>query len=152
MVAVPDRSVATRTRFTQPAEAIVQVAEQERADIIVVGNVSMGERTEFLLGSVPNRVSHTAPCTVVIVDTRPRDPSSTRGPGAVRSDGKATDSEATDGELLRRAAQIAAVLANYGLGNVAHRRDPGPSDAARPKRFPLDVPSDLQRAVDAACS
>lgn len=112
----------------------------------------MGERTEFLLGSVPNRVSHTAPCTVVIVDTRPRDPSSTRGPGAVRSDGEATDSEATDGELLRRAAQIAAVLANYGLGNVAHRRDPGPSDAARAKRFLSTFRSYTASCRPRACS
>ena len=42
-------------------------------DIVVVGNVSMSGRTEFLLGSVPNRVSHAAPCTVVIVNTRGTD-------------------------------------------------------------------------------
>jgi nucleotide-binding universal stress UspA family protein len=29
----------------------------------------MQGRKEFLLGNVPNRVSHNAPCTVVIVDT-----------------------------------------------------------------------------------
>jgi nucleotide-binding universal stress UspA family protein len=32
----------------------------------------MQGRKEFLLGNVPNRVSHNAPCTIVIVDTTGR--------------------------------------------------------------------------------
>jgi ubiquinone biosynthesis protein len=52
-----------------PAEAIVRAAGEERADVLVVGNVGMSGRKEFLLGNVPNRVSHNAPCTVVIVNT-----------------------------------------------------------------------------------
>jgi nucleotide-binding universal stress UspA family protein len=58
-----------------PADAIVRAAEEERADVLVVGNVGMSGRKEFLLGNVPNRVSHNARCTVVIVNTadeRPR--------------------------------------------------------------------------------
>jgi ubiquinone biosynthesis protein len=52
-----------------PSAAIVRVAGEEGADVLVVGNVGMSGRREFLLGNVPNRVSHNAPCTVVIVDT-----------------------------------------------------------------------------------
>jgi nucleotide-binding universal stress UspA family protein len=52
-----------------PSDAIVRAAEQEKVDVLVVGNVGMSGRREFLLGNVPNRVSHNAPCTVVIVDT-----------------------------------------------------------------------------------
>jgi nucleotide-binding universal stress UspA family protein len=52
-----------------PATAIVRAAEEERADVLVVGNVGMSGRKEFLLGNVPNRVSHNARCTVVIVNT-----------------------------------------------------------------------------------
>jgi ubiquinone biosynthesis protein len=52
-----------------PSAAIVRVAGDEAADVLVVGNVGMSGRREFLLGNVPNRVSHNAPCTVVIVDT-----------------------------------------------------------------------------------
>ena len=37
--------------------------------MLVVGNVGMSGRSEFLLGNVPNRVSHNARCTVVIVNT-----------------------------------------------------------------------------------
>ena len=52
-----------------PARAIVEAAKEQQADVIVVGSVGMHGRKEFLLGNVPNRVSHNAPCTVVIVQT-----------------------------------------------------------------------------------
>ncbi len=49
-----------------PAAVIVQTAEQVGADLIVVGNRGMQRR---VLGSVPNSVSHMAPCSVLIVRT-----------------------------------------------------------------------------------
>ena len=52
-----------------PATAIVDAAHRESADVVVVGNIGMSGRKEFLLGNVPNRVSHKARCTVVIVNT-----------------------------------------------------------------------------------
>lgn len=52
-----------------PAEAILSVAEQTQADLIVVGNRGMTGARRFLLGSVPNKVSHHAPCSVIIVRT-----------------------------------------------------------------------------------
>ncbi len=52
----------------QPAEVIVRIAEDEGADLIVVGNKGMtGKRR--ILGSVPNSVAHGAHCSVLIVDT-----------------------------------------------------------------------------------
>jgi len=56
-------------RGEDPALTIVEAASEEGADVLVVGSVGMQGRKEFLLGNVPNRVSHNAPCTVVIVDT-----------------------------------------------------------------------------------
>ena len=50
------------------AEAIIHVAETQRADVIVVGSRGMtGARR--LLGSVPNNVAHHAPCSVLIAQT-----------------------------------------------------------------------------------
>lgn len=50
------------------AEALIQVAEGQGADVIVVGSRGMtGARR--LLGSVPNNVAHHAPCSVLIVQT-----------------------------------------------------------------------------------
>jgi nucleotide-binding universal stress UspA family protein len=55
-----------------PSQAIVDAAEQMEVDVLVVGNVGMSGRKEFLLGNVPNRVSHNARCTVVIVNSAER--------------------------------------------------------------------------------
>ena len=54
---------------SDPSRAIVQAAEEKGADVLVVGSFGMSGRKEFLLGNVPNRVSHNARCTVVIVNT-----------------------------------------------------------------------------------
>jgi nucleotide-binding universal stress UspA family protein len=51
------------------AEAILSVAEQTKADLIVVGNKGMSGARRFLLGSVPNKVAHHTPCSVIIVRT-----------------------------------------------------------------------------------
>lgn len=52
-----------------PGDAILNVAEETNADLIVVGNKGMAGARRFLLGSVPNNVSHHAPCSVIIVRT-----------------------------------------------------------------------------------
>lgn len=88
-----------------PSLAIVAAAEEEEADLLVVGNAGMAGRKEFLLGNVPNRISHNARCTVVIVNT---------------TDGVAQVSapvEEPEGEepLLGRATQIGRVLGKLGL-------------------------------------
>jgi nucleotide-binding universal stress UspA family protein len=51
------------------ASAIIDVAATAKADVIVVGSRGMSGAARFLLGSVPNRVSHHAPCNVLIVRT-----------------------------------------------------------------------------------
>jgi len=65
---VPDARLEV-TVDGDPSAGIVRAAEEARADVLVVGNVGMSGRKEFLLGNVPNRVSHLARCTVVIVNT-----------------------------------------------------------------------------------
>ena len=52
-----------------PSDALLSVAEETGADLIVVGNKGMTGAKRFLLGSVPNNVSHHAPCSVMIVRT-----------------------------------------------------------------------------------
>jgi nucleotide-binding universal stress UspA family protein len=52
-----------------PAEVILEVADQEKADLIVVGNKGMTSAKRFFLGSVPNKVIHHAPCGVLVVRT-----------------------------------------------------------------------------------
>jgi len=61
--------VETFARQGDAADAILDVAEEQVADLIVVGNKGMTGAKRFLLGSVPNKVSHHAPCSVLIVRT-----------------------------------------------------------------------------------
>ena len=68
---VGEAGVESRTyaREGDPADAILDVAEELGSDLIVVGNKGMTGAKRFLLGSVPNKVSHHAPCAVMIVRT-----------------------------------------------------------------------------------
>jgi nucleotide-binding universal stress UspA family protein len=61
--------VETYARQGDAADAIIDIAEEQRCDLIVVGNKGMTGAKRFLLGSVPNKVSHHAPCSVLIVRT-----------------------------------------------------------------------------------
>ena len=62
-------TVSVYARQGDPADAILDVAEEQEADLIVVGNKGMTGAKRFLLGSVPNKVSHHAPCSVLIIRT-----------------------------------------------------------------------------------
>jgi nucleotide-binding universal stress UspA family protein len=62
-------NVTTYAREGDPADAILDVAEERKADLIIVGNKGMTGAKRFLLGSVPNKVSHHAPCSVLIIRT-----------------------------------------------------------------------------------
>lgn len=61
--------IETYARQGDAADAIVDIAEEQGSDLIVVGNKGMTGAKRFLLGSVPNKVSHHAPCSVLIVRT-----------------------------------------------------------------------------------
>jgi nucleotide-binding universal stress UspA family protein len=63
-----DTRIETHARFGSPAEVLCDMAGHLQADLIVVGNRGMQGGRRFL-GSVPNSVSHHAPCSVLIVDT-----------------------------------------------------------------------------------
>lgn len=63
------KTVRTFARQGDPADAILDVAEEQGSGLIVVGNKGMTGAKRFLLGSVPNKVSHHAPCSVLIIRT-----------------------------------------------------------------------------------
>jgi nucleotide-binding universal stress UspA family protein len=64
-----DVNVNLHARQGDPSDAILDVAEEHNADLVIVGNKGMTGAKRFMLGSVPNRVSHHAPCSVLIVHT-----------------------------------------------------------------------------------
>jgi nucleotide-binding universal stress UspA family protein len=59
----------THARQGDPADVIVGLAEEHDSDLIIVGNKGMTGAKRFLLGSVPDKISHHAPCSVLIVRT-----------------------------------------------------------------------------------
>ena len=59
--------VETHVREGQPAEVIIDVANQEQADLIVVGSRGLTGIKRYLLGSVSSKVSEHAPCSVMVV-------------------------------------------------------------------------------------
>lgn len=61
--------VETVARQGDPADALLDLAEERDADLIVVGSKGMRGSKRFLLGSVPNKVSHHAQCSILIVRT-----------------------------------------------------------------------------------
>jgi nucleotide-binding universal stress UspA family protein len=61
--------IALHARSGDPAEAIIAVAEEQQARLIVVGSRGMHGARRYLLGDVPNKVSHHAPCAVMILKT-----------------------------------------------------------------------------------
>lgn len=61
--------VKTHTKQQDPADALLEVADEVGASLIVVGNRGMHGARRFVLGSVPNTVSHKARCNVLIVST-----------------------------------------------------------------------------------
>jgi nucleotide-binding universal stress UspA family protein len=56
----------TRSAEGDPAEVLVRLAEECGADLLVIGNKGMKRR---VLGSVPNKVTHKADCSVMVVKT-----------------------------------------------------------------------------------
>jgi nucleotide-binding universal stress UspA family protein len=63
--------VVLRVDSGEPAALLIDAAEDSSSDVIVVGSKGMTSAKRFVLGSVPNKVSHHAPCDVVIVHTAP---------------------------------------------------------------------------------
>jgi nucleotide-binding universal stress UspA family protein len=52
-----------------PADSLIDCAERCKADLIVVGNRGMSGVKRFVLGSVANRITHHAPCSVLVAHT-----------------------------------------------------------------------------------
>ena len=50
-----------------PSETIIEIAEKDEVDLIVMGSHGLSGIKRFMLGSVADRVSHYAPCPVLIV-------------------------------------------------------------------------------------
>jgi nucleotide-binding universal stress UspA family protein/nitrite reductase/ring-hydroxylating ferredoxin subunit len=109
--ALGDRvEAATWIQRGEPADIILQVAQREGADLIVVGNKGMGKATRFRLGSVPDRAAHYADCDLLIVDTTGALAAGESAPKAYRRIVIGTDGSPTASEAARKGLELAMRL------------------------------------------
>jgi nucleotide-binding universal stress UspA family protein len=115
-----DRGHATVVVDEDPALAIVRAAEENSIDVLVVGNAGMAGRRQFLLGNVPNRISHNARCTVIIVNTY-----ADRKDGPARSAPRPStiQQEESPPHRFARGSKIAAVFLKHGLREMFGQPD-----------------------------
>jgi nucleotide-binding universal stress UspA family protein len=66
-LALPAERVTQQVVLGHPAEMICQVAAEGGHDLIVMGSRGISEVRAFFMGSVSDKVSHHAPCPVLIV-------------------------------------------------------------------------------------
>jgi nucleotide-binding universal stress UspA family protein/nitrite reductase/ring-hydroxylating ferredoxin subunit len=93
----------------EPADVVLQMAEREEADVIVVGNKGMAQGKRFRLGGVPDRIAHNAGCDVLIVFT-----TLAHGPAEAvshhyRNIVAGTDGSPTANESVRKAFELALI-------------------------------------------
>jgi ubiquinone biosynthesis protein len=106
-----------------PAMAIVHAAEDAQIDVLVVGNAGMAGRKEFLLGNVPNRISHNARCTVIIVNTTDGVTTAVRDPRSLTTIRSSAVETETRPHLISRGTKITTVFAKHGLKELFGRPD-----------------------------
>jgi nucleotide-binding universal stress UspA family protein len=62
-------AVQTHNEAGDPTDVLIRAVKDVSADLLVVGNRGMTGLKRFMLGSVPNKIAHHAPCSLLIVDT-----------------------------------------------------------------------------------
>lgn len=115
-----------------PAEVLVSQAEAQNADLIVVGSVGMSGAKRFVLGNVPNKVSHHAPTDVLIVKTDPP-----RSDVGFRKILVGTDGSRTAMRAVDMAAQLARSL-GAGLTIVCVYEPPSEQELKQLRADPDD--------------
>ncbi|MFA5890291.1 MAG: universal stress protein [Actinomycetota bacterium] len=126
-----------------PADKLCQIAEDQDVDLIVVGNQGMGGSLRFRLGSVPNKVSHRAPCSVLVVET-------TAGiePTPYATIVAGTDGSARAGRALATAAEIAQAAGARLILVYAGKAERGREVLAEAERA-FGAVATMSRIVDA---
>lgn len=61
--------IDVRVEGGHPVQVLIDVAERDGYDLLVVGNKGMRGIERLMLGSVPNKISHHLPCSLLIVQT-----------------------------------------------------------------------------------
>lgn len=115
-----------------PVAALLGVAGEAEVDTLVVGNVGMKDRKKFLLGNIPNRISHNARCNVIIVNTTGEE--APAPPEAPKSSATPPPTE-PEPRLMGRAGYIGAVMARHGIEELLASHDGSGSQRLQAQRL-----------------
>lgn len=63
----PEIKVKTVVESGSPADTILDMAEKQKYDLIVIGNRGLNQVQRLFLGSVSNKVLNLSPCSVLVV-------------------------------------------------------------------------------------
>ena len=99
----------------EPSSAIVEVADREGAQLVVVGDEEMGKRKRVGLGGTADRISHQMPCDTLIVRT------AESGPHVYRKVLLATDGSSTASHAVRVGGELGRSLG--AILEIVHVRD-----------------------------
>lgn len=99
----------TIVRLGEAGETLADVARDEAADLIVVGDAGMGLPRRFRLGGPAEHASYSAPCDVLIVRTHRRI-RKTRDTRLYRGIVVGTDGSGTASEAVRKAFDLGMML------------------------------------------
>jgi predicted unusual protein kinase regulating ubiquinone biosynthesis (AarF/ABC1/UbiB family)/nucleotide-binding universal stress UspA family protein len=116
-----------------PAGALLKLAREEGIDTLVVGNAGMRGRKKFLLGNVPNRISHNASCNVVIVNTVTQD--GPAAPGGLESELAVPSTVEAEPRLMGRASHIGVVMARHGIAGLFTSHDGSQPERVQAQRL-----------------
>ncbi|MBV8194175.1 MAG: universal stress protein, partial [Candidatus Dormibacteraeota bacterium] len=133
---VGDRGRGVVIKAADGAEGLVHYAADQRCELIVCGNTGMHGRREFLLHNLPNRISHLAHCSVVLVNTSHVDeePAHPHFHHHRPAPNVHVDPSVFEGMMLGRAAEIGRLVSALGAREmVSARRHRG--DLAREARI-----------------
>jgi nucleotide-binding universal stress UspA family protein len=120
--AAPHAKLDTAAVEGDPAEALIELAISRGDALIVVGSKGMTGSSRFLLGSVPNKISHHAPGDVLIARTDQVDDVALPAKVLIGTDGSKTATRALDRGLALAAAVGADVtVLTAGMGGRARR-------------------------------
>ncbi len=107
--AAPRAAIDTAAVEGDPAEALIELAASRGDALVVVGNKGMTGSQRFLLGSVPNKISHHAPGDVLIAHTDDDRPVTLPSSVLIGTDGSKTATRALERGLALAAAVAAGV-------------------------------------------
>jgi nucleotide-binding universal stress UspA family protein len=132
-----DLSPKPHLRKGGAVSTLISLAEEEGADLIVVGNRGMGKR-QVMMGSVPSRVAPRTPCDLLIAHTTGDRAEGDYGRVLIATDGSPTASRAAfTGAALARALGVPSAVLYVGDeargGDIVDRtvEESGARDAER---------------------